>query len=163
MKDCTSICTKLPPWDMQGVVNLCCHDPLLIQVGWREVFILINDLTPFLKDSKHSIFLILRGSSFYDLAALHLKLSWVISKSRSLVCLISPLWACLVLYLYSAANIEWRYLGDLFWMTLCTNTTEWYTTNWCTLKQPHWLSSSATGVLQSSEYHVQVRGRPKQV
>ena len=108
---------------MQGVVNLRLLWPvhLLVQSGCREVFNLIQAFAPFLNASKDAMFLIFRGSSFYDLAALHPKLSWVIYNPKSLVCLRSPLSACLVLYLYSEENMECRYWGT-YSVWLCTLT-----------------------------------------
>ena len=81
--------------------------------------------SPVLNTLTDSACLILIGRLLNDLAALHRKLSKEISKLDLLVGFSCPLFACLVLKLYSVENMEKRYLGDFVFMTLYTRMEEW--------------------------------------
>ena len=71
----------------------------------------IHLLSPVLNILTDSACLTLIGRLLNDLAALHRKLSIEISKLDLLVGFSCPLFACLVLKLYSVENMEKRYLG----------------------------------------------------
>ena len=108
----------------------------------------IQLLTCFLKFNKLSVFLMYSGNWLYALAALHLKLLAVMSNFGCPSCLIWPLCASLVLlFPYSVLNMQWSALGFFVCMTLYTWSTEWYTTSWWTMNQPHWFRRTEVLVL----------------